>query len=468
MNIGDKVKIKIEKIVLGGDGLGHIGRLVVFVPYTCPGDEVLVEITKLKSNYSSGKIVEIINPSNEREVPQCPYFFQPGKENFCGGCNWQHLNYSVQIKYKLDLIQETLKQLGGVSFKGVKIKPSVSSSFIWRYRNKMQLPVRKQEGKIIAGFYSPGTHKIVDFSDCLLHSSLMNKIVQYFKGMVTASAVSIYNETTGEGLLRHLVLRQSFFKDEIELILVITKRKMTSINVIIKKLLDKFPSINGIFININPLKSNVILGNQTIRIYGKDYLMEKLGKRKYFISPASFFQVNKSQAENLYKLVAEQVRDEKATLWDIYCGCGTIGLSCASLVKRVYGIEENKSAIRDAENNARANNITNASFFHGKAEKVLSGFFKNKYQKPIKNSIVILDPPRAGCSRAVLENISKIYPWKIIYISCNPATLARDIKFLKGKGYHLKEVQLIDMFPQTAHIECLSVLERETPKGRIV
>ncbi len=460
MEIGDRVKIEIEKLVLGGDGLAHIGRLVVFVPYSCPGDELLVEIIKLKSNYATGKIVEIIKPSKERQIPQCPYFFQPGKTDFCGGCNWQHLDYSIQLKYKQELMQEALQQLGGVNFKKVEIKSSIPSSCIWRYRNKMQLPVRKQEGKIITGFYTPGTHEIVDFSDCLLHSSLMNKIVQYFKGIVTASAVSIYNETTGEGLLRHLVLRQSFVKDEIELNLVITKKKMTSINVIIKKMLDRFPSISGIFININPVKSNVILGNQTIKIYGKDYLMEKLGKKKYFISPTSFFQVNKSQIENLYKLVAEEVRDEQATLWDIYCGCGTIGLWCAPLVKKVYGIEESKSAIRDAENNARMNNITNADFFQGKAEEVLSRFFKNKHQKPIKNSIVVLDPPRAGCSRAVLEKINKLYPWKIVYISCNPATLARDIKFLKGKGYFLKEIQLIDMFPQTAHIECLTVLGR--------
>ncbi len=458
MRIGDKLKLKIEKLILGGEGLAYQEKMVVFVPYTCPGDEVIVEVQEVKYNYARAKLLKVVHPSEEREAPQCKYFFRPKLEQFCGGCNWQHLKYAVQLNYKNRLVEETLKQLGGIDLNKIKINPPIPSPNIWRYRNKMQVPIGKQKSKVVAGFYAPQTHKIVDFHDCLLHSALLNRILQEFKQLLAVSAIPIYDDHTGQGLLRHLILRQSFAHNKVQLTFVLKDGRLAKIKPLSRKLAAKFPQIQGVFVNINPFKTNVILGKETIKVHGKEYLAERIGAMDYFISAESFFQINPGQTENLYNRIADFIPDKESVLWDVYCGCGIIGLHCAGLVKKVYGVEENKSAVSDAWNNARKNNIYNAQFFEGKAEKVLNRLFSG-HQPAARSSIVILDPPRAGCAPQLLEMITQANPQRIIYVSCQPSTLARDIKFLQTKNYLLKEIQTVDMFPQTSHIECIAVLD---------
>jgi len=454
LKIGQKIKITVEKIITGGDGLGHYRCFVVMVPYSAPADVLLVEITSVKRNFARARIISVISPSPYRIIPPCPSHFSlsclAGRQDtshrlYCGGCNFQMMGYSNQIKEKASILKDFF----------APVKPeTIPAADCFRYRNKIQMPLGGTAGKVMMGFYHPQSHKIVDLNNCILQSETANMIIAELRNLVNEYKIQPYNEDRHSGILRHIILRQSAAFGKFMLIFVSKTDFIRPVNEIIKKVVKKFPQITSIHQNINPRETNVILGDRTVKLYGEKTIKEKIGDVIFEISPGSFFQVNTAQAEKLYNVIKDyaELRGNENVI-DVYCGSGGISLYLARHCKNIVGIEEAGSAVFDARRNSTLNGIKNASFIRGSADYALSEL------EISKDSIVILDPPRIGCSQAVINSLMKHLPEKIIYTSCNPATLARDIK-LMSKTYRIAGISMVDIFPQTAHIECVAKLIR--------
>lgn len=442
--------LKIEKMANEGEGIGRLGKCVVFVPYSAAGDELKVRLTRVQKNYARAVIDKILKPSADRVVPECPYFSKG-----CGGCDWHHIGYDSQLKFKKEIVEETLERLGGI--KGVKINDVLRSDTPLRYRNRMQVHFGvSKEGRDVAGFYAAGTHDIVEFEDCLIHTELCSKILNMLKSVIREFKCEFYDEDKGTGCIRHLVIRQNKFSDII-LIFVTAGDDFPGCRDVINKVSMYFTAIISAHQNINPSRTHVIFGKAWKRLWGDRVFDDEIHNMKFVFSPGAFLQVNVPMAEKLYSLVedyADPKRDE--TVLDLYSGIGPIALLLSKKAGRVYGVEELPVSVRDARSNIKINRIENAEFFSGKAEVIIkkeSGRFKGV-------STAVLDPPRTGCAKSVIEELIKISPRKIIYVSCNPATFARDARLLAEAGYGIKEVQPVDMFPQTSHIELVSKFEK--------
>ena len=453
----DIVQVTIEDIGVTGEGIGKIDGYTLFVKDTVIGDVVEVKIMKAKKNYGYARLMNIITPSKDRVTPKCNIARQ------CGGCQLQAMSYAAQLKYKQKLVSDNLQRIGGLT-EGVDYEMCdiLGMDTPFRYRNKAQFPIgRDKNGKIIAGFYAGRTHSIIANTDCLLgaeeNEAILNEVISWME----VCKVEPYDEKTGKGLVRHVLIRKGFTTKELMVCLVINGRKIPQV----EKLVDRLQKIEGmtaIMANVNTEQTNVILGKEIQPIWGQDYIEDYIGNVKYRISPLSFYQVNPVQTEKLYGKALEYAGlTGKETVWDLYCGIGTISLFLAQKAKQVYGVEIVPPAIADAKDNARRNGIQNAEFYVGKAEEILP----HKYEtENVKADVIVVDPPRKGCDEALLETIVKMQPERVVYVSCDSATLARDLKYLTANGYKAERLATVDMFPMTVHVESAVKLVRENQR----
>lgn len=431
----NEFECNIEKVVYGGIGICSFNNIKVFVPYTAPDDNLIVKVKNKKHNYWLADIKKIITPSPVRIEPQCQYY------TVCGGCSLQHISYQSQLKIKTEYVLESLRRIGHIN---IEKYPNITPSVPFHYRNKTQFPLGRDGLKLKIGFYQQGTHRVVDIKKCLLHPPIFDDIRWIIKQNLKQTKASIYNESNHTGNLRHLIIRQGTKTNEI-LIVFVTRTNLLNQR-IYDSLPKKFNNIIGIIQNINPERTNRILGKKNKILFGRDYNFECILDKKFKISVNSFFQINTFQTENIVKTLRKFIGSPK-NLLDLYCGVGLFSISLADKCQRVIGIELEKQAINDAIENLKINNINNVEFICGPVEKVIQNFSDV--------DTVIIDPPRKGCSNDFLLYISKLKPKQIIYISCNPTTLARDLAVLAGNGYQIAELELFDMFPQTFHVESM-------------
>lgn len=433
----------------GGEGVCRIDGFTVFVPDSVKGDKVRIKILKVNSSYAFGKVLEIITPSEFRITPVCD------KAATCGGCDIAVMDYNYQLELKRKNVEDALGKIGGIDILPEK---TVGMDNPYFYRNKMQFPVgRDKNGKIIYGFYAKRSHNIISAENCVTGKKhckpIMDTIVKYME----ENGIEPYDEGNHKGTVRHVFIRDSAFTGEIMVVIVINANNIPNAQELAKNLLDKEKNISGVLLNINKKKTNLIMGEKNVLIYGKDYITDRIGNLEFIISPHSFYQINPVQTEKLYSLALESAGDLSGkTLFDLYCGTGTIGLFMAEKAKKVYGIEIVEDAVENAKKNAERNGILNAEFYCGAVEDII----EDLYKKDVKADVIILDPPRKGSDRKTLDIIVRMKPSKIVYVSCNPATLARDLKILSESGYRTEKVTPVDMFPQTCHVECVALLCR--------
>lgn len=429
----------------GGEGVGRIDNFTIFVEGALPGEKISVKIIEVKKNYAVGKLEKIFCKSSERIKPVCKLFPK------CGGCQLQHLNYPAQLQIKKQKIIDAVERIGKIF--DAEIFDTLGEENFLNYRNKMQFPFGKN---FVCGCFERRSHKIIDIENCFIQREGNNKILNAVKKVAKKFNIEPYDEKTGKGVLRHIMGRVGF-DDEMMIVLVTATKKIPSEKNFVAELLKEIPEVASIQQNIQPAKNNVILGKETKILFGKKNITEKIFDLKFNISARSFFQVNTAQAEILYRTAlnfADLTGNENVI--DAYCGTGTLSLCLAKSAKKVFGIEIEKSAIEDAKKNSAENKISNAEFIVGDAVKIIPEL----YAKKIFADVVVVDPPRAGCDRKVLETFAAMKPKKIIYVSCNPATLARDLKILSELDYKTKKIQPVDMFPFTSHVESVSQIEK--------
>lgn len=432
-----------------GQGVGKIEGFVVFVDGVLPGENVDIKIVKQTKSYAVGRLVNINKPSENRIKPFCPVFDK------CGGCAVQHMTYQAQLDFKKDTVLQNIRRIGGIQ--DVVVNDTIGMENPYKYRNKVQYPVGWDNGEITIGFYETRSHNIIDGSLCDIQPDESNKIRDIVRSFCKDAGIAIYDEKTGKGLLRHVMVRKGFRTNEIMVVLVINGDKLLKSDDLVKKLLEEFPDIKSIILNVNTKNTNIILGNKNICIYGQMYITDFIGSFKFEISPLSFFQVNPIQTEVLYEKALEYAGlSGNETVFDLYCGIGTISLYLSQRAKRVIGVEVVPDAISDARRNAELNGITNVEFLVGEAEKVIP----DMYSQGVKADVVVVDPPRKGCDEVLLSTLVEMQPQRIVYVSCNPSTLARDLKYLTEHGFEVKEVQPVDMFPWTGHVECVVLMSR--------
>lgn len=453
----DLLTVTIEDMGHDGEGIGKVDGYTVFVKDTVIGDKVQAKIMKAKKNYGYARLVEIMEPSKDRVEPRCAYARQ------CGGCQIQALSYEKQLAYKQQKIENNLIRIGGFQKDEIPMQPIIGMEDPYHYRNKAQFPVGcDKEGHLIAGFYAGRTHSIISNRKCYLGVEVNEQILNLVLAHMEAYDIPAYDETTGKGLVRHVLIRYGFQSKEIMVCLVVNGSRIPGAEDLIAKLRE-IPGMTSISLNINREKTNVILGRKGKLLWGQEYITDTIGPIAYQISPQSFYQVNPVQTQKLYEKALEYAGLEgNETVWDLYCGIGTISLFLAQKAKQVYGVEIVPAAIEDAKRNATLNHITNAEFFVGKAEEVLP----EKYEKEgIYADVIVVDPPRKGCEESVLATMVKMQPKRIVYVSCDSATLARDLKYLRGEGYEVKKVQGVDQFPHTVHVETVVLLSQHRDKS---
>ena len=451
MKKNDLLQIKIEAMGNAGEGIGKIDGYPLFVKDALPGDLAEVRVTKVKKTYAFARLERVLEASPERTEPRCPLHRR------CGGCQIQALSYEKQLEYKEQKVREDLIRIGG--FADPPVFPVLGMDEPYHYRNKAQFPFgRNREGRIVTGFYAGRTHTIVPGTDCAIGVPENKQILELILDFIEKHGIAPYDETTGKGLLRHALIRKGFATGELMVCLVINGRSFPHVEELADRLFE-IPGMTSFSLNVNQKNTNVILGEEVISVRGQTYITDRIGGVSYQISPLSFYQVNPVQTEKLYRTALEYAGlTGGETVWELYCGIGTISLFLARGAGQVYGVEVVPQAVEDARRNADLNGITNVVFYLGKAEEVLP----EKYEKDgIRADVIVVDPPRKGCDSACLETMLRMEPERIVYVSCDPATLARDLKILCADGrYELSKVQPVDMFPHTAGIENVAQLFR--------
>ena len=446
---GKKYEMTIDRLGSSAEGVGRIQDFTVFVPYALPGETVETTIVEVKKNYARGKLVRIVTASPDRVEPCCAIY------DACGGCQLQHMDYAAQLAAKRQQVIDAVTHIGHQN--GIPVHPALGAENPWNYRNKMQFPIGRKAGKTIIGCFAQGSHEIIDTTDCHIQKELNNDIVNAVREVVTKLAIPVYDEDKHLGVLRHVVGRVGK-NGECMLVLVTAVKELRSAKQLVGMLRTRLPKLVSIQQNIQTYHNNVVLGRETKLLWGRPTILDRLGSLTFHISPRSFFQVNTAQAEVLYNKALEYAGlTGSETVIDAYCGTGTITLFLAQKARKVYGIEIVKPAILDAEKNARDNHIKNAEFIVGDATVVMPRLYK----QGIRADVVVVDPPRAGCTPPVLEAFVHMQPRRIVYVSCNPATLARDIALLAELGYQAKEIQPVDMFPMTSHVGCVVLITRK-------
>ncbi len=442
--------VTIEDIGHKGEGIGKVKGIPLFVQGGLPGDELKVRVTKLKKNYGFAELLEIQKPSDQRVIPRCPI------AEVCGGCQIMTMEYSAQLSIKTRRVRETLQRIGKIN---APVDKTLGMEEPYHYRNKAQFPIG-MEGKVpVMGFFKTGTHEIVNTEHCYIQHPVNDVLTKIVKEYITKYGVTVYDEKSRKGLLRHMVSRISYKTGEVMVIIVINGNELPYKEELIRALEKEVNNLKTVVVNINKRNTNVIFGDTTRTLYGEGYIIDQLMDLSFYISPRSFFQVNPTQTRVLYQKALEYA-DLKGdeTVFDLYCGIGSISLFLARQAKKVYGIEIVPEAIEDAKRNAKLNNLSNTEFLLGAAEEVVPKL----YGKGITADVVVVDPPRKGCEETVLETMVKMDPEKIVYVSCNPSTLARDLAYLEERGYRSQEVQPVDLFPHTAHVEVVTLLTKET------
>ncbi len=443
----DYIDVVFEDLTHEGSGVAKVEGYPIFVPFGLPGEKARIKVTKINKGYAFGRLMELLEESSDRVEPPCPIYRQ------CGGCQLQHLSYEGQLKAKEKMVREIMARIGKLP--DVPVHPVLGMIEPWNYRNKAQVPVGEMEGGLVAGFYAKRSHEIINMDECLIQVTENDDTIRTVKAICEKYRVRAYDERNHKGLLRHIMVRHGQVTGEIMVVLVTRTPELPHAREIIKEIIDSVPGVKSIIQNVNSLKTNVILGSKTSVLWGAEVIYDYIGDVKFAISPRSFYQVNPTQTKVLYDKTLEYANltgDE--TVIDAYCGIGTISLFLAQKAKKVYGVEIVPEAIEDAKKNAELNGITNVEFAVGSAETVIPAW----YEEGITADVLVVDPPRKGCDENLLNTIAEMKPKKVVYVSCNPATLARDLMYLEEHGYKTVEVQPVDMFPQTMHVESVAKL----------
>ena len=468
MNKNDIVTVEITDIGVSGEGIGHVDGYTLFIKDAVIGDVVEAKVMKAKKNYGYARLMKVITPSEYRVEPKCAFARR------CGGCQIQEMSYDRQLVFKDQKIRGNLERIGGFTKEQIEavMQPVVGMEHPFGYRNKAQFPFgTDKEGNPITGFYAGRTHDIIANTDCALGVDQNREILEIILQYMRENKIKSYDEKTGKGLIRHALIRYGFKTKEIMVCLVVNGKKLPKAERLIEKLIQ-IEGMTSITISPNTRRDNVIMGDSYEILWGQGYITDYIGNVKYQISPLSFYQVNPVQTEKLYGLALEYA-DLKGdeTVWDLYCGIGTISLFLAQKAKQVYGVEIVPQAIDDAKENAKINAIDNAEFFVGKAEEVLPEYYA-EYEREHNGEtahadVIVVDPPRKGCDETLLETIVKMQPEKVVYVSCDSATLARDLKYLCANGYEIRMCRGVDQFPQSVHVETVVLLSRKTPDDTI-
>ena len=453
----DLVTLEIEDCGIDGEGIGKADGFTVFVKDAVIGDTVTAKIIKAKKNYGYGRLMEVLKPSPYRVEPKCEFARQ------CGGCQLQALSYDQQLVFKTNKVKGHLERIGG--FTDIPMEPIIGMDELFHYRNKAQFPVgRNKEGKIVTGFYAGRTHNIIENRDCALGVAENKEVLDRVIAHMEKYGIEPYNEATGKGLVRHVLIRYGYFTKEVMVCLILNGNKIPKEEQFVKSLCE-IPGMTSITINVNKKHSNVILGEEIRLLWGQEYITDRIGDISYQISPLSFYQVNPMQTQKLYAKALEYADlHGQETVWDLYCGIGTISLFLAQKAKFVRGVEIVPAAIENAKENAKLNGLENTEFFVGKAEEVLPREYK---KNGVYADVIVVDPPRKGCDETLLETMVEMNPERIVYVSCDSATLARDLKYLCERGYELRKVCPVDQFGMTVHVETVVLLSHKKPDSHI-
>ncbi|RBW70825.1 23S rRNA (uracil(1939)-C(5))-methyltransferase RlmD [Bacillus taeanensis] len=444
----DIVEVEFQDLTHDGAGVAKVNGYTLFVPYGLPGEKAKVKVIGTKKGYGFGRLVEMIEESEARIEPLCPIYKQ------CGGCQLQHLSYEGQLQYKQNSVKEVLARIGGLE--NVRVHPVLGMNEPWRYRNKAQVPVGEGGGGLVAGFYQQRSHRIIDMKECLIQASENDTVVQTVKEIAAKYGIRAYDEKSHRGTLRHIVAKYGQNTGDIMIVLITKQKDLPNRKNLIHDIKEQIPNVKSIVQNINPKRTNVIFGDETRVLWGSPYIYDTIGDIQFAISARSFYQVNPVQTKVLYDKALEYANlTGTENVIDAYCGIGTISLFLAQKAKSVYGVEIVPEAIEDAKRNAELNHIKNVEFAVGEAETIIP----NWYEEGIKADVMVVDPPRKGCDEKLLQTMLDMKPKRVVYVSCNPATLARDLKVLEEGGYKTQEVQPVDMFPHTTHVENVAVLK---------
>lgn len=446
--------LKIVSQGYEGEGIAKIDNTYpVFIEGALRGETVKAKIIKVKKSYAYGKLIEVLEPSQERCEAQCNVYKR------CGGCRLQHSTYKEQLNFKWERVKDCIEKIGKINPNLVKFPIGMEEP--WRYRNKVQLPIGIVNGKLKIGFFAPRSHEIIDMETCLIQDEIADEVVELTRGWIKKNNISIYNvdgEYNEKGILRHIMIRRGFTTNEVMVVLVTNGEKLPHKEEFVEIMVDNIPGIKSVVQNVNSKKTNVILGDKCITLWGEETISDYIGQFKFNISPLSFFQVNPYQTEVLYSKALEYAGlTGNETVFDAYCGTGTITLFLSQKAKKVYGVEIISPAIDNANVNAKLNSVDNAEFFVGKSEEIIPELI----EKGINPEVIVVDPPRKGCDIKLLEAIGKAKPERVVYVSCDPSTLARDLNILEEQGYKIEVVQPVDMFPHTSHTECVVKMVRK-------
>lgn len=456
-----------------GEGVGKIEDFTVFVPGALSGEKVMVKIVKVNKNFAFGKLLDVIEKSKHRTEPICNIYKR------CGGCQLQHFSYEAQLKFKKQRVEDCIKRIGKLKVKELELEDgqgletnsvnddcfkneivvhdTIGMDNPYRYRNKVQLPVGEKDGEVKIGFYAQRSHEIIHMDECSIQDEAADKVVRLVQGWIKEYNIKTYNEEEHSGTIRHIMIRRAFKTNEIMVVVVTKTDELPHKDELVDLICKNISGIKSIIQNVNDKKTNVILGQYCKTLWGKDTISDYIGEFKFNISPLSFFQVNPIQTEILYNKALDYANlTGNEVVFDAYCGTGTISLFLSKRAKKVYGVEIVPEAIENAKVNATENNVNNVEFIVGQSEKVIPELIT----KGVKADVVVVDPPRKGCERVLLEAIAKMQPERIVYVSCDPGTLARDLAILDELRYKTLEIQPVDMFPQTAHVENVALIVR--------
>lgn len=442
-------EVDIIDINHDGQGVGKIDKYTVFVDGVLVDERVKIKLIKANKTYGYGKLLEVIRKSENRIEPLCKV------SNRCGGCNICHVEYQKQLEYKTNLVRQNLKRIGNID---VEVNDTIGVDNPYNYRNKAQFPVRQIGNEVKIGFYAKNSHNVISSDDCKIQDDIINKVKDVVFDFIKNNNISGYNEETKQGTIRHILVRVGKITREVMVVLVLNDNNLNNKEILVEMLIKKIPNIASIIVNVNKKDTNVILGDKSTTIWGKDYIEDYINEQKFRISAKSFYQVNPKQTEVLYNKALEFAGlTGKETVFDLYCGIGTITLCLTKKAKFVYGVEIVPDAVKNAKENAKINDIQNVEFIEGKSEEIIPSMYK----EGIRADVVVVDPPRKGCDNALLDTLIDMKPNKIVYVSCNPSTLARDLKILVENNFEVKKVQPVDMFPMSMHVETVVLMTKK-------
>lgn len=450
VSVGQTVPLKIKRLGINGEGIGYFKKLIVFVPRALPGEEVSATITNATPRYAEASLKKIIKKSKDRITPPCSVYEE------CGGCQLQHLAYEKQLDFKRDLLKQALTKFKPPQYQHYDLRPTIGMDDPWHYRNKAQFQLRKEQGVVKAGLYQANSHELVAIDDCLVQEERTQEVINFIVDLLTAHEVPIYDEHKNSGIVRTLMVRVGIMTDELQVVFITNSKKLPKKNMMIQEITEAFPEVVSIMQNVQDKKTSLVMGDDTMHLWGKETIEEKINEVTFDLSPRAFFQLNPKQTNRLYQeaLAALDLTPEHVVV-DAYCGVGTIGLSIADKVKKVYGMDIVPQAIEDAKFNAQRMGVKNTRYEAGTAEEWIPTWVN----QGIKIDRLIVDPPRTGLDQTLLDTLLAYPPEQMVYVSCNVSTLARDLKSL-AKKFTVDYLQSVDMFPQTARCEVVVKLTR--------